>query len=91
MWYSPYLGSRNSSIRLCIESADGRTKHRHRRWRIFSRFALSNRLAIGVRAVQERGGGGLGVLGKVDLMAEQGGLCGRGRDYRDLNAVSISL
>lgn len=44
MWYSPYFGSRNSSIRNCIASDDGRTKQRHRRCRIFSRSALSNRL-----------------------------------------------
>lgn len=44
MLYSPYLGSRSSSIRLCIDSGDGRTKHRQRRWRIFSRFGLSIRL-----------------------------------------------
>lgn len=42
--YSPYLGSLSSSIRLCIDSGDGRRKQRQRKWRIFSRFGLSNRL-----------------------------------------------
>jgi hypothetical protein len=45
MLYSPYFGSRSSSIKFCIDSGDGRTKHRQRRCRIFSRFWLSNRLA----------------------------------------------
>jgi hypothetical protein len=44
MLYSPYLGSRSSSIKLCMDSADGRMKHKQRRWRIFSRFGLSSRL-----------------------------------------------
>lgn len=44
IWYSPYLGSLNSSIKSCMASADGRTKQRQRRCRIFSLSALSNRL-----------------------------------------------
>lgn len=44
MLYSPYFGSRSSSIKLCIDSGDGRTKHKHRRCRIFSRFWFSIRL-----------------------------------------------
>ena len=89
MWYSPYMGSRNSSMRLCIESGDGRTKHRHRRCRIFSRFALSNRLASGVSGI--RAHGGVDVLGKVDFVAKQRGLCRRGRDYGDLLSVGMLL
>jgi hypothetical protein len=46
MLYSPYLGSRSSSIKLCIDSGDGRMKHRQRKWRIFSLFWLSNRLQL---------------------------------------------
>jgi len=42
--YSPYFGSRNSSISSWILSGDGRTKHRHRKCRIFSRPELSRRL-----------------------------------------------
>jgi hypothetical protein len=38
MLYSPYFGSRSSSIKLCMESGEGRTKQRQRRWRIFSLF-----------------------------------------------------
>ena len=45
MLYSPYFGSRSSSIKLCIDSGDGRTKHKHRRCRIFSRFWFSIRLS----------------------------------------------
>jgi hypothetical protein len=42
--YSPYFGSLSSSISNCMESGDGRTKHKHLRWRMFSLFWLSRRL-----------------------------------------------
>lgn len=70
MWYSPYFGSRNSSIRNCIASDDGRTKQRHRRCRIFSRSALSNRLHHVSEKGEVRWGGY--ELDEVYLMAEKG-------------------
>lgn len=77
MWYSPYLGSRNSSIKLCIDSGDGLTKHRQRRWRIFSLVWLSTRLFAAGQHMREGTVAGF-VLGEVDLMVQEGGLSRRG-------------
>jgi hypothetical protein len=86
MLYSPYFGSRSSSIKLCIDSGDGRTKHKHRRCLIFSRCWFSIRLAgCQIRSslyVVEA------VLGEVDLMSEEGGLGGRRGYDRYLRTVS---
>lgn len=72
MWYSPYFGSRNSSIRSWTASDDGRTKQRHLRCRIFSRSTLSNRLhRLSAFSEWEEGGH---ELDKIYLVAQQGRL-----------------
>jgi hypothetical protein len=86
MLYSPYFGSRSSSIKLCIDSGDGRTKHRHRRCRIFSRCWFSIRLA-GCQICSSLYVVGA-VLGEIDLMGEEGGLGGRRGYDRHLRTVS---
>jgi hypothetical protein len=60
-----------------MDSGDGRTKHRHRRWRIFSRFPLSNRLHS-ILAFARLWAVGVLLLGEVDFMVEERGLgcCG---------------
>jgi hypothetical protein len=88
MLYSPYLGSRSSSIKLCIDSGEGRTKQRQRRWRIFSRFWLSSRLRSGQSCIAVEANMASCVLGEVDLMVEEGGLCGCRRHYGDLGVFS---
>lgn len=88
--YSPYFGSRNSSIRYCTDSAEGRTKHMQRRCRIFSRFKLSRRLF----ALSELlSGGDLNVtlLNEVDFMIEECRLRSGCRDYRNLTEVNSDL
>lgn len=52
-----------------MDSGEGRTKHRQRRWRIFSRVWLSMRLWDLVSGALAGGAGD--VLGQVDFMAEQ--------------------
>jgi hypothetical protein len=73
-----------------MESADGRTKQRHRRWRIFSLFWLSKRLRKGQSRVFVAVGIGV-VLGEVDLMVEEGGLRGCRGHYGHLVIVSIRM
>ena len=34
--------------------------------------------------------GGVYLLGEIDFMVQEGGLCGRGRYYRDLYQLSIN-
>jgi hypothetical protein len=73
-----------------MESADGRTKQRHRKWRIFSLFWLSSRLQMCQSRVSVAVGMGR-VLGEVDFMVEEGGLRGCGGYYRDLVMISIRM
>lgn len=89
MKYSPYFGSRNSSIRYCTDSAEGRTKHMQRRCRIFSRFRLSRRL-FALSVLLSGGAGDLDVtiLNEVDFMIEECGLRSGCRDYRNLREVN---
>lgn len=74
MWYSPYLGSRNSSIKNWMLSGDGRTKQRHRRWRIFSRVSLSSRLhcTVSMHLVRLPCRVPRHVLCEIDFMVEKG-------------------
>ena len=81
--YSPYFGCRNSSINCWIESGDGRTKHKHRRCRIFSLEALSRRLRCSSASVLPISNGRY-VLYKVDFMVEEGRLSNGCRDDGDL-------
>lgn len=74
MWYSPYLGSRSSSMRNWMLSEEGRTKQRQRRWRIFSRLSLSRRLQSIVSNQALRIRVNNHTLSKVDFMVQESGL-----------------